>query len=44
MLGLRVSANGEAERGLAILMTAAEWKTRRAELEKLGGVPIDIRK
>jgi WD40 repeat protein len=41
MTGLRVSATGAAEKGLAILMTAAEWNARRAELDKLGGPPID---
>jgi len=38
MTGLRVSA--DADKGTAVLMTADEWKVRRAELEKLGGPPI----
>ena len=38
MTGLRVSA--DAVQGTAVLMTAAEWKVRRDELEKLGGPPI----
>jgi hypothetical protein len=40
MTGLRMSVNNAAEKGVAEMMTPAEWKDRKAELEKLGGAPI----
>jgi WD40 repeat protein len=44
MTGLRVSENGAAEKGLAVLMTAKEWNARKIDLDKLGGPPIEFRK